>query len=156
MEKLNNNWRHQDVDDLGIIFDLLHQYGYEAGDMDHFVVDGWHRTRLVKTQGGQETAIDVAPYRRGGLDGNLLQPYRFQTMSLNYTSYTHYAGHVASAYCTSPFARAGRPSYVLCWDGAMFPFLYHYDAYTGRMESLGSLFHMLGGTYYSLAQLYPD
>ena len=37
----------------------------------------------------------------------------------------------------------------------MFPFLYHYDANTGRMESLGSLFHMLGDTYYSLAQLYP-
>lgn len=155
MEKLSNNPRHQGITDLSVVFDLLDAHGYRPGDVDRFVVDGWRKTHKLRLWGGQEVALDLAPYRRGLLDADPLRPFPGEVLDLAYTSYPHYAGHVASAYCSSPFARAAEPSYVLCWDGAMFPFLYHYDPGTGRLESLGALFHMLGDTYHTLAQLYP-
>lgn len=155
MEKLANNPRHQRIDDLEIVKWLLAEYGYRLADVDRFVVDGWRKTHKVKPWGGQETLIDLAPYRRGLVDDNLLRPYVSRMLDLEYTSYPHYAGHVASAYCSSPFARAAEPSYVLCWDGAMFPFLYHYDPSTQVMESLGAVHHMLGDTYHTLAMACP-
>ncbi|MGK4579916.1 carbamoyltransferase N-terminal domain-containing protein [Kitasatospora sp. HPMI-4] len=155
MEKLANNPRHQRIDDLQIIVELLGEYGYRLADVDRFVFDGWRKTHKVKPWGGQEALVDLAPYRRGLLQDDLLRPYPSRLFDLEYTSYPHYAGHVASAYCSSPFAKNAEPSYVLCWDGAMFPFLYHYDPATGVMESLGAVHHMLGDTYHTLAQLYP-
>ncbi|WP_329538705.1 carbamoyltransferase N-terminal domain-containing protein [Streptomyces sp. NBC_01358] len=155
MEKLANNPRHQRIDDLEIVSRLLAEYGYRLADVDRFVVDGWRKTHKVKPWGGQETLIDLAPYRRGLVDDNLLRPYVSRMLDLEYTSYPHYAGHVASAYCSSPFSRAAEPSYVLCWDGAMFPFLYHYDPSTQVMESLGAVHHMLGDTYHTLAMACP-
>ncbi|MFE7383319.1 carbamoyltransferase N-terminal domain-containing protein [Streptomyces zhihengii] len=155
MEKLANNPRHQRVDDLEIVGELLAEYGYRLADVDRFVVDGWRKTHKVKPWGGQETLIDLAPYRRGLLDDDLLRPWSSHVLDLEYTSYPHYAGHVAAAYCSSPFAAAAEPSYVLCWDGAMFPFLYHYDPAARAMESLGAVHHMLGDTYHTLAMAFP-
>lgn len=155
MEKIANNPRHQRIDDLDTVFDLLGQYGYRPQDVDRYVVDGWRKTHKVKLWGGQEVLVELAPYRRGMLDADLLRPYPGQVLDLEYTGYAHYAGHVASAYCTSPFARQGEASYVLCWDGAMFPFLYHYDPGTGRMETAGPVLYALGDTYHTLAQLFP-
>ena len=155
MEKIANNPRHQRIDELATVFDLLGQYGYRPEDVDRYVADGWRKTHKVKLWGGQEVLVELAPYRRGMLDADLLRPYPGQVLDLEYTSYTHYAGHVASAYCASPFARRGEASYVLCWDGAMFPFLYHYDPGTGRMETSGPVLYALGDTYHTLAQLFP-
>ncbi|MEV4915844.1 carbamoyltransferase N-terminal domain-containing protein [Streptomyces tirandamycinicus] len=155
MEKLANNPRHQRVDDLQVVVELLAGHGYRLSDVDRLVIDGWRKTHKVKPWGGQEALIDLAPYRRGLLDDNLLRPYTSRILDLEYTSYPHYAGHVASAYCSSPFAGNTEPSYILCWDGAMFPFLYHYDPVSRTMENLGAVHHMLGDTYHTLAQLYP-
>ncbi|GLV72761.1 carbamoyltransferase [Streptomyces hygroscopicus subsp. hygroscopicus] len=155
LEKLGNNPRHQRIDDLQIVVDLLAEYGYRLADVDRLVIDGWRKTHKVKPWGGQEVRVELAPYRRGLLDDNLLRPYPSHVLDLPYTSYPHYAGHVASAYCSSPFAAGPEPSYILCWDGAMFPFLYHYDPATRRMESVGAVHHMLGDTYHTLAQAYP-
>jgi hypothetical protein len=57
--------------------------------------------------------LDLAPYRRGLPGGDPLRTYHCRTLDLDYTIDTHYAGHVAAAYCSSPFARAG--------DGPAFP-----------------------------------
>ncbi|WP_406334711.1 carbamoyltransferase N-terminal domain-containing protein [Streptomyces sp. NBC_00203] len=155
MEKIGNNPRHQRVDDLDVVTSLLGQYGYTLGQVDRFVLDGWRKTPRTRMWGGQEVSIDLGPYRRGILDDDLLRPYHFRLMDLEYTSYAHYAGHMASAYCSSPFAASREASYVLCWDGAMFPFLYYYDPVTGKAENLGPLFHLLGDTYHSLSRLFP-
>ncbi|MBX9363147.1 carbamoyltransferase N-terminal domain-containing protein [Streptomyces sp. WAC04114] len=155
MEKLANNPRHQSIDDMQIVVDLLAEYGYRLEDVDRLVLDGWGRTHMVKPWGAQEVLVELAPYRRGLLDNNLLRPYPSRFLDLEYTSYPHYAGHVASAYCSSPFARSQEPSYILCWDGAMFPVLYHYDAATNVMDNVGAVHYMLGDTYHILAQHFP-
>lgn len=154
MEKLTNNARHRRIDDLEVVFDLLRQFGYDPADVNRFVFDGWRNTVKAKPWGGQEIPLGLAPYRRGILDSDPLRPYAFRGLDLDYVSYTHYGGHIAAAYCSSPYARNGEPAYVLCWDGAMFPFLYRCDA-SGAVEDLGPLLYMLGDTYHTLAQLFP-
>lgn len=156
VEKLDNNVRHTDVPELGVIFELLRGHGVAPADVDHFVIDGWRAESAVpRNWGGQKVTVDLAPYRRGMVRDDLFQPYCFRVYDLKYTSYSHYAGHVAAGYCSSPFARAGDPAYILCWDGAMVPFLYHYDPAAVGITSLGALFVMLGDTYHQLARLYP-
>ncbi|KQW13995.1 carbamoyltransferase N-terminal domain-containing protein [Streptomyces sp. Root369] len=155
MEKIANNPRHTPIDDMQIVVRLLTEYGYGLKDIDRLVIDGWGRTHMVKPWGAQEVLVELAPYRRGLLDDNLLRPYTSRFLDLEYTSYPHYAGHVASAYCSSPFARSLEPSYILCWDGAMFPVLYHYDPIAGVMDSVGAVHHMMGDTYHTLAQHFP-
>lgn len=155
MEKLNNNERYSKIDDLGIVFDLLAEHGYRAEDVDHFVLDGWHKTHKVRGWHGQEVEVVLAPYRRGLVTNDLLQPFRYQVQDLEYLSFTHYAGHVASGYCSSPFSRSGEGSYVLSWDGWMFPFLYYVDPATGTAENCGPLMPLIGDSYYQLCRHFP-
>ncbi|WFE40999.1 carbamoyltransferase N-terminal domain-containing protein [Micromonospora sp. WMMD998] len=60
-----------------------------------------------------------------------------------YVSHAHLAGHVAAAYCTSPFARDGAGATVLVWDADSFPRLTRVDG-RGRGESRGELFPITG------------
>ncbi|MEV6690290.1 carbamoyltransferase N-terminal domain-containing protein [Micromonospora sp. NPDC051196] len=154
LEKIGNNLRHSRMDDLGTIEDLLGAHGYDLGQVDRLVFDGWRNTEKLKKWNDQEVMLRVGPYRRGMAGADLLTRYEHTVVDLPYSSYSHYAGHVASAYCTSPFAHDGQPSYVLCWDGRMFPFLYlvHPD---GKVRSVCPLLHLLGDAYRSLAQLFP-
>jgi carbamoyltransferase len=154
MEKIDNNRRHMKVNDLSEIFVLLEEYGYDPDDIDSFVLDGWRRPHLPLTWGDQHIALSLAPYRQGILRDELFAAHHFRVIDLEYVSYSHYAGHVAAAYCTSPFARQAQPSYVLCWDGAMFPFLYFVEPTSSRVRSLGPLFFMIGDTYHTLSQSY--
>ena len=56
------------------------------------------------------------------------------------------------AYCTSPFAAAGAPSFVLIWDGGMFPHLYYVTSQQRDIENLGPLFMLIGNAYTIFAQ----
>ena len=154
-EKLANNHRHTNIDDLELIQRLIRSHGYDPDQVDAYAFDGWRKTERVKPWGGLAARVELAPYRRGLRHRDLFHPYRLRTLDLEYTSYHHYAGHVASALCTSPAVAAGQDSYVLCWDGAMFPYLYHYDPATNRLRDLGPLFHMLGNTYHTLSMACP-
>lgn len=151
LEKLENNERYAHMTDLGIVFGQLAGYGYDPLDVDEFVIDGWHRRPRPLELFGQEVELRLAPYRRGLRDDDLFREYRFQVFDLEYSSYAHYAGHVASAYCTSPFAACREDAYVLAWDAAMFPYLYMVEAQTGQARSLGPLFPLIGNTYHTLA-----
>ena len=155
MEKLENNPRHQRIDDLQIVFDTIRQFGYDPEVVEHYVFDGWRKTDKLRLWAGQEVRISLAPYRRGHTSTDLLRAYEFSVLDLPYLSFPHYAGHFASGYCSSPVAQAGGNAYVLCWDGPMFPYLYFFDAQARRVESLGPLFFLRGGTYHHLAQIFP-
>lgn len=156
MEKLDNNERHAHIDDLQVVFDCLDQHGYDAADVDRFVIDGWRNTsKDNKTWGGQQIRLDLAPYRRGLLSSELMRSYSFSTLDLDYLSYPHYAGHLASAYCTSSLAARRESSYVVCWDGPMFPYLYYVDAPAKQVRAVGPLFFLRGGAYHYLSQQYP-
>jgi carbamoyltransferase len=151
LEKLDNNERYAHMTDLGIVFGQLAEYGYDPLDVDEFIIDGWHRRPRPLEWFGQEVELRLAPYRRGLLADDLFHEYRFQVFDLEYSSYAHYAGHVTSAYCTSPFAALREDSYVLAWDAAMFPYLYVIEAESGQARSLGPLFPLIGNTYHTLA-----
>ncbi|HEX3961241.1 MAG TPA: carbamoyltransferase N-terminal domain-containing protein [Trebonia sp.] len=155
VEKLHNNHRYAKVPDLGLVFQLVRDYGYDPADVDHFVIDGWRRTERLEAWGGQQVRVETAPYRRGMAHAELFHAYKLRMLDLDYLSYHHYAGHVASALCTSPALARGEDSYVVCWDGGMFPYLYHYSVTDNRLRDLGPLFSMIGNTYQTLANRYP-
>ncbi|MGY3371918.1 hypothetical protein ACVWZL_009043 [Bradyrhizobium sp. GM2.4] len=70
---------------------------------------------------------------------------RLDGRDLPYRSYPHVTAHLASAYCTSPFAKAGQPAFCLVWDGGTFPRLYHIEREGARF--LESLFPLIGHVY---------
>lgn len=158
VEKLGNNPRYSAVDDLAVVPRLLADFGYEPDDVDEWVVDGWDGQAagsVAVRHAGTPVELTVAGYREHpgvpdlfavGHRGEL--PIAGQTRP--YTSYLHLGGHVASAYCSSPFATAGQPSFVLAWDGGTFPRLYDVEP-SGRVASAGPLFPLIGHAYATAA-----
>ncbi len=152
VEKLDNAPRYSPVADLELVPRLLADFDCKPGDVDQWVVDGWdgHGSADIGTaSGGQPVGLTVAGYRerdrdllRPGWHGELALPGR----PVPYLSYPHLAGHVAGAYCASPFAAAGEPALVLAWDGGTFPRLYSAQP-AGRVASLGALFPLIGHAY---------
>jgi carbamoyltransferase len=152
MEKLGNADRHSRIEDMSEIFDILRTYGYRARDIDSFSIDGWRKTERLKPWYGHDVRVQLAPYRRGYITAEPLQQYQYMIADFQYVSFAHYTGHVVGGYCTSPFAVRGEDSYVLSWDGAMFPVLYFVEASTGKVHSLGPVFNFLGDAYHAISQ----
>ena len=156
IEKLDNGLRYSQVDDTAVIRRVLADFGYRPEDVDEWVIDGWdgQETGSVSlADDGTPVTLTVAPYRENDTIADLLQPGRTGTFpfggrTLPFTSYVHVAGHLASAYCTSPFA--GEPSFVLIWDGGLFPRLYHVDPARGVTNG-GELFPLIGHAYATAA-----
>ena len=152
MEKLGNAARHSRIEDLSEIFDVLREYGYRSSDVDLFAIDGWRKTERFKPWHGQQVRVQLAPYRRGFVTVDPLRPHNFNISDFNYMSFPHYTGHVVGGYLSSPFAERGEDSYVLSWDGAMFPYLYYVQPRTGEVQSLGPVFNFLGDAYHTISQ----
>ncbi|WP_410469830.1 nodulation protein NodU [Bradyrhizobium sp. 33ap4] len=138
-EKRGNGRRYQVIENLDAIVTALAEHGLDPEDVDQFVIDGWFggiEPRFRVLSGTESVVLKGAPYlechgdslltSRNGvglmLDGKIF-PYR---------SYPHIASHVASAYCTSPFARAEQPAFCLVWDGGTFPRLYYVERHDVR------------------------
>jgi carbamoyltransferase len=161
MQKLDNNRRYSDFNDLRLIPKLLDEYGYRTSDVDQWVIDGWDGARKgrveVHTDSGTVELL-VAPYRENDRVLNPGRPAHHGDISIDgsvrpYTSYVHVASHLSAAYCTSPFAARGEPAVVLVWDGGCFPRLYNVDA-AGRIERSGEAFPLIGHTYSMASQYY--
>jgi carbamoyltransferase len=160
MQKIANGVRYGNVDEIDDLITITSKFGYQLGDIGKWAVDGWDGAingRVSLLSGGSPTELLVAPYRETekvpnpelpGLSGQIV----IGGKAMDYVSYVHVAGHLASAYCSSPFARRGEPSMVLVWDGGCFPRLYCVDA-DGRIESGGEAFPLIGHTY-SMASQY--
>lgn len=153
-EKRGNADRHAEIHDLSQVSDLLAAYNVSMRDLDVICFDGWRSPELTCKWDGQEVRIGNAPYRRGFTSDAPLRPYTFRLWDLEYVSFPHYSGHVVGGYCASPYAAAGDDAYVLCWDGAMFPYLYMVSAEQQKVESRGIVFHLLGDAYHQISQLY--
>ena len=175
MEKRDNNPRYTGIRDGEVIAEILASEGVPLDAIDTFVVDGWggfnpnalaiqpqlelgdeHNWLTIRDEGA-EYRLPVAQYceRRVGDDiliGKSFQGLRIAGRSVGYRSYFHVAGHVLSAYCASPFAARGESSYVLIWDGGMYPQFYFVDPAVGRAESLGPLFLLIGNIYTIFSQ----
>ncbi|MEV0224784.1 carbamoyltransferase N-terminal domain-containing protein [Streptomyces sp. NPDC050704] len=159
IQKLNNNRRYSDVDELDDIVSVLGHYGYQVGDVGQWVVDGWDGSvngNVSTRTGGGPLDLLVAPYRETDKVPDPARPGQTGTLviggqSRKYQSFVHVGSHLAAAYCTSPFARRGEPSMVMVWDGGCFPRLYCVDK-DGRIEPGGEVFPLIGHTYSMASQ----
>ncbi|WP_445220505.1 nodulation protein NodU [Bradyrhizobium sp. Pa8] len=156
-EKRGNNPRYQDIDNLDAIVVALAEHGLDARDVDEFVVDGWvghTESQLEVVSGTEPITLKGAPYLERHAEDPLTSRDGFGLMlegrGYPYRSYPHVTGHMASAYCTSPFAKAGEPAFCLVWDGAMFPRLYYVER--DRARFLEYLFPMIGHIYPAASQ----
>ncbi|EFL28774.1 nodulation protein U [Streptomyces himastatinicus ATCC 53653] len=154
MEKIANGRRYSTVSDFGVIPGILADFGYKTEHVDEWVIDGWDGDvdgRVALLDHGEPVEVVVGPYRESAACPDLARPgasgeFTMGGQAYPYTSYAHAAGHVASTYCSSPFAERREPSFVLIWDGGLFPRLYWVDPKTG-VENLGELFPVLGHAY---------
>ncbi|MBN9743366.1 nodulation protein U [Amycolatopsis sp. A1MSW2902] len=154
IEKLDNRSRYSEVPDLEIVTEILESFGFRPSDVDDWVVDGWDGDRpgtVEVLSHGSPISLAVGPYRESEQCPHLLMPSATGKFQLggkfySYSSHQHVAGHVVSAYCSSPFAARGEASFVLVWDGGLFPRLYRVDPATG-VENLGALFPVIGHVY---------
>ncbi|MEY9104515.1 carbamoyltransferase [Bradyrhizobium yuanmingense] len=151
-EKRGNNPRYQSIDNLDAIVLALAEHGLEPRDVDRFVIDGWGgevESRFDIVSGTTPITLRAAPYLERHAEGVLTSRGDCGLMLdgsvFPYSSYPHVTGHVASAYCTSPFAKAGQPAFCLVWDGGMFPRLYYVQRRGARF--LEYLFPMIGYAY---------
>lgn len=154
MEKINNNPRFQEISNTDIITDVLALYDYSLDDVETFVVDGWEgieTSQVNTTAGSNSMQIPVAPYTEGprnkiadSIGGSKL---KISGRYYDYLSFTHAMGHIMSAYGSSPFAVKVESSFVLVWDGGMFPRLYYFDQEKNRVIPLGIIFTFIGNIY---------
>jgi carbamoyltransferase len=175
LEKIDNNPRYTAIDDTAVISDILRQNGYGLSDIDHFAVDGWggydqdalaiqprleigdDHNRLSATNGEMPLLLDIAQYTERDMKDDILAESVFDGLAIEdrrftYSSYLHVAGHVMSAYCTSPFARRNESASVLVWDGGMYPRLYHFDSAARRVINFGPIFLLIGNIYTIFSQ----
>ncbi|MGY3582628.1 carbamoyltransferase [Bradyrhizobium sp. USDA 4341] len=151
-EKRSNNPRYQTIDNLDAVVMALAEHGLDARDVDQFVLDGW----LGQVEAQYRLRSGVAPVTLKG--ASYVEPHpealltsrdgfglRLDGRDFPYKSYPHVASHVAAAYCTSPFAKAGQPAFCLVWDGGTYPRLYHVGR--GGARFIDSLFPLFGHIY---------
>lgn len=151
-EKLHNNPRYQTIDNLDAIVAALAEQGLNPCDVDQFVIDGWDgedESQFQVLSGAAQLTLKGAPYVERHAEGLLDcldgSGLRLDDQVFPYKSYPHVTGHVASAYCTSPFAKTGQPAFCLVWDGCIFPRLYYVEGKGARF--LECLFPMIGQAY---------
>lgn len=151
-EKRSNNPRYQTIDNLDAIVIALAEHGLSPHDVDQFVIDGWVgkvESQFQVLSGTAPIALKGAPYVERDAESLLASRdgvgLRLDGSDFPYRSYPHVTAHVASAYCTSPFAKAGEPAFCLVWDGGTFPRLYHV-ARRGA-QFIECLFPVIGHVY---------
>lgn len=165
LEKIDNNARYSHIVRLEQANELLARGTVAGPEIDTWVVDGWFtQTRssrdpaveispapnLVTRAGGRKVKLPVAAYRepdnRPPLEGiSVAKP--LPGISDSYRSHHHSSGHLASGYCTSPFARRQQAAAVVVWDGGVGPRLYIVDPTSRTARSLGAVLPLKGNAY---------
>jgi carbamoyltransferase len=166
MEKLNNRDRIIDFDlDFNEVQGILTEYGYTFDAIDEIVMDGWTSDDSVNkgvfknAEILPNTFVDIELEKYGHFlskNENMLSSKQFKLdiLDIPYSSYMHTSGHLYSAYCTSPFAKRKEDTFVLIWDGGMFPHLFYYKYKENTSEYLGFLFPIGSSVYTGIAHLY--
>lgn len=151
-EAAHNNPRYQSIDNLDAVVVALAEQGLDASDVDQFVLDGWWgegESEFQVLSGATPITLKGAPYIEGHADGLLTSRdgagLLLDGKSFPYRSYPHVTGHVAAAYCTSPFAKAGQPAFCLLWDVGTFPRLCYVELRGAQFVEC--LFPMIGQAY---------
>lgn len=156
IEKLDNNPRYTACTSLEQVERVLARHGVDPDSIDSIVIDGWKGGRIERP-----APFSVAPYHDFDIEhAPLFRRREFAGFPLfgrerRYSSYTHVAGHIASAWATSPLAAAapGEPFYALTWDGGQQPRLHYVDPANGTCDFVRSL-HELYGIVYGIMGYY--
>jgi len=148
-EKRDNNLRYQAIENLDDVVAALAEHGLDSCDVDQFVIDGGGDGQSQVLSGTDSVTLKWGPYVEPHAEG-LLTSYNGSGLILEgrafpYKSYSHVSGHVASAYCTSPFAQSGQSAFCLVWDGSILPRLYHVERQGARFVEC--LFPIVGHAY---------
>jgi len=177
MEKLNNNPRFTSIEDTSSIWEILSQRGYDLSSVDIYALDGWGGTdqdalaiqpRLQIGDGHnilsarnhcKSIQLKIAPYREKTLKHDITEAWTLAGLEIGdknfeYSSFLHAASHVMGAYCTSPFSKRAESSFILVWDGGMYPRLYYFDVRTRKIENLGPIFLLIGNIYTIFSQYF--
>lgn len=156
VEKFGNRLRHAPLADSGLLQPILNQMGVSPQDIDRWVVDGWYSDDIATIGPGavdpplrvtttDEPGLLVAPYCQNDDETQVLHKYasgrRLQLggIEVEYESYRHAEGHLASAYMSGP----GGIAVVLLWDGRLCLQAYLVEPDKG-VEFLGVLLDMPG------------
>jgi carbamoyltransferase len=161
MEKIDNSPRFSELRlSFQEIVEIISSYGYRYQDIDRIVIDGWGLDKnnlpekyIVPVDiGFGKINLEFAEYGVYVKDENMLKSKRFELkpQRFSYSSYSHISGHIFSSYCTSPFSRKGKSSFILVWDGPTPPQLFYFDYESTSVKNLGILFPILGLGYTSM------
>ncbi|WP_160713067.1 carbamoyltransferase N-terminal domain-containing protein [Chitinophaga solisilvae] len=167
IEKLHNNRRYSKFTaTLEEMEALLGRYNIRFADIDRMVVDGWgvwegntvteDKPSLSMKLATGQLNLEVAPYGFLLKGDQVLERRHFHSngFPFSYSSYPHVSGHLVGAYASSPFAVAQENAFLLVWDGATAPQLFHWDVIRGKMEALGVLMPVTGNIYPGFASCY--
>lgn len=162
IEKLDNNPRYSTVGDSTLVERILKDFGLTADDIDQWVIDGWDGRNTGQTEvriDGVPTAVTLAPYREDAEHPDPLEPRHLGRLRLagadrEYCSFVHIAGHAISAYATSAAAARGEDSFVLVWDGGLFPRLYFVSGADRAVSEGRTLFPLIGHSYATVAHYF--
>ncbi len=175
IEKLKNNPRYTSIEDTQLVEEVLKENGYLVSEIDYFAVDGWggydadalaiqprlevyeKLNKLSVNARNDFFQIDIAQYHERTMTHNSLEEFKceglpIEGIKVDYSTFLHVTGHIMSAYCTSPYAKRGESSYVLIWDGGMYPRLYYVDAQAKKIDNLGPAFLLIGNIYTIFSQ----
>ncbi|MCG8323342.1 MAG: nodulation protein NodU [Cytophagales bacterium] len=175
MEKINNNPRYTEIKDTVSIKRILDQENIDISAIQHFVIDGWggydpkalaiqprleidkNFNKLTIDFDGVSSKIKLAQYTEKNLGDRLATSHKFNNLligdrQVEYHSYLHACNHLFSAYCTSPFSKRNESSFILIWDGGMFPRLYYFEAKTKKVNNFGPIFLLIGNIYTIFSQ----
>lgn len=160
-EKLNNNPRYSEMQDLSAIEAILEENGMPMKDIRSISIDGWIRpgkSVRAKSADGSWVRPRVAGYLDDAWDRS---PFHSTEGTLpmlggprGYRSYAHVIDHVFAGYCSSPFARDSQPSLILVWDGNMAAHLFHFDPHERTLKQEGIVLNIMGGIYPGFASAF--
>lgn len=174
IEKLANKPRYSAFSiSLLEVEEIFREHGYTTSQVDHWVIDGWDNWNPVSNS-TQNPAPDyylqlkidenryhkinkLASYGHYVKKGEDIWKGEFlmsEDKKFQFTSYKHVTGHIAGAYCTSPFAKRSEDSYILVWDGGMPPQLFYKKGSDAKVLNLGDLFPLMGSIYIEFAHMF--
>lgn len=160
MEKMDNNERHSEFrlcwERIQSIFS---EFGYSFESINTWVFDGWVDGYIINAPLGKYSNIQLKLH---GYDPIVNNKPVLDVSSFNpgnglpdCHSYQHISGHIASAYCTSPFANLELSSFIVVWDGTIGAQLYYFNAHKKEFESFGILHYLYGSLYAEFANRFP-
>lgn len=163
-EKIKENPRHTKINDMKCIIEVFSLKKIDIHEVDLFCIDGWLRhssdlgneniIRKLKF-GDYEYDIELAEYDyidKKDLWSSVNRNSLFLGELFPYVSHSHMLGHIAAAYCTSPFSKEKQNSYILVWDGGMKPTLFYFDSQKDDFDFVGELFNFSGDVYSRFAR----